>query len=207
MTLIEQLISVGKIKTPQIMAAFLKVPRLKFMPKGCTQEDAEVDAPYPIGEGQTISQPTTVAFMLEQLQPKQGHKVLDIGFGSGWTTALLAEIVGAKGKVYAVEIIPKLFEFGRENVIKAGYKNVEFLCGDASGGWPQKAPFDRILGGASAPQIPQPLKDQLKIGGVMVLPVQDTVIKIKRKSAKKFQKTIFPYFAFVPLKGRFGQKI
>lgn len=115
--LIEQLISEGALKTKGIISAFRKIKREDFMlPE--TLAEAEENHPVPIGFGQTISQPFTVAFMLELLQPKEGDKILDIGSGSGWTTALLAEIVGPKGKVYAIERIPELKKFGENNVRK-----------------------------------------------------------------------------------------
>ena len=203
--LVEQLITDGKLKSPQIIRAFEKVDRANFM-RSEYKKMAGSDAPFPIGSGQTISQPTTVAFMIEKLQPQKGQEILDIGAGSGWTTALLAEIVGPKGKVYGVEIIPEVFQFGKENISRTDYKNVEFLNIDASGGLPQKAPLDRILGGASAPEIPKPLKEQLKITGKIVMPVQDKVVMLEKTAKNKFKKEIYPFFAFVPMKGEYGQK-
>ncbi len=114
----------------------------------------EVNSALPIGYGATISQPLTVALMLEMLQPQAGHKILDIGSGSGWTTALLAEITGPGGWVYAIERIPELTEFGRQNVAKYNFSGVEFYCQDGSKGLPDKQPFDRILVSAAAAEIP-----------------------------------------------------
>ena len=203
--LVEQLITNGRLKSPQIIRAFKKVDRANFM-RPEYKDQAGADTPFPIGSGQTISQPTTVAFMIEKLQPQKGQKILDIGAGSGWTSALLAEVAGPKGKVYAVEIIPEIFGFGKENIERVSYKNVEFLNIDASGGLPEKAPFDRILGGASAPTIPKPLKQQLKISGKIVIPVQDSVIMLEKTAKNKFKKETYPFFAFVPMRGEHGQK-
>jgi len=203
--LIKQLVQQSTLKTPRIIEAFKKVDRANFMlPE--YQDQAAVDVPFPIGAGQTISQPTTVAFMIELLQPQRGDKILDIGAGSGWTSAILVEIVGAKGKVIAVEIIPEVYQFGKENIENAGYKNVEFLQADASGGLPQFAPFDGILGGASIPKIPEVLKKQLKIKGRLVMPVQDSIVRLEQIQKNKFKKEVFPYFAFVPMTGEYGQK-
>ncbi len=203
--LVEQLVSNGRLKSPQIIQAFKKVDRVNFM-LSQYKDQVGIDTPFPIGSGQTISQPSTVAFMIEKLQPQKGQKILDIGAGSGWTSALLAEIVGPKGKIYGIEIVPEVFEFGKENINRTGYKNIEFLNTDASGGLSQKAPFDRILGGASAPEIPEPLKRQLKITGRIVMPVQDAVVMLEKTGKNKFKKEIYPFFAFVPMRGEYGQK-
>ncbi len=203
--LVEQFIIDGKLKSLQIIKAFKKVDRANFMlPQ--YRDQAGTDTPFPIGAGQTISQPTTVAFMMEKLQPQKGQKILDIGAGSGWTSALLAQIVGPRGKVYGIEIVPQVFEFGKENISHTGYKNIEFLNTDASGGLPEKAPFDRILGGASAPEIPKLLKQQLKITGRIVMPVQDTVVMLEKTGKNKFKRQAYPFFAFVPMRGEYGQK-
>ncbi len=115
-TLVSELVERGRLKTPEIIKAFEKIDRANFM--GYKTDLSYVDNAFPIGHGQTISQPTTVAIMFELLQPKPGDKVLDIGSGSGWTTALLSEIVGPKGKVYSIEIIKELYKFGKKNVEK-----------------------------------------------------------------------------------------
>jgi len=141
--LIHSLIQQGWLKTPQIIKAFQKVKREDFLPKEI-KGLAELNEALPIGYGQTISQPLVVAFMLELLQPREGEKILDIGSGSGWTSALLAEIVGEKGKVIAMEIVPELVEFGKNNVKKYNFiekKIVEFVWGDGSKGYPKEAPL------------------------------------------------------------------
>lgn len=201
--LIKQLISGGYLKTPKIIEAFKKIKRDDFLlPE--FKEEAEANYPLPIGYGQTISQPLTVAFMLELLQPKKSDKILDIGSGSGWTTALLAYIVG-DGKIIAIDIIPELVEFGRNNVAKYNFVEkgvVEFICGDGSKGLPKEAPFDKIHVAAAAAKIPEALLNQLKIGGRLVIPVgiesQDMVL-IEKIGEKKYKEQKFPGFLFVPL--------
>ena len=147
--LVESLKQAGVLKTPRIISAFLANDRNKFVPAGF-EADAYVDAPLPIGEGQTISQPYTVAFMMELLDPRLGQKILDIGLGSGWTAGILAHIVGEQGKVWGLEIIPELFEFGKSNLKKLGYKNIKLRNQSGWEGLPEAAPFDRIIAGAAA---------------------------------------------------------
>ena len=200
MSLVEKLIEKGYLKTPRIISAFRKIKRSDFLPEKL-KNLAELNEPLPIGFGQTISQPLTVAFMLELLQPKKGDKILDVGSGSGWTTSLLAEIVGSKGKVYAIEIIKELKEFGEKNTKKYNFVNkgiVKFICGDGSKGLLKKSPFDKILVSASAEEIPIELKEQLKIGGRLVIPVRDSIFLIVRKN-NEFEEKEFFGFCFVPL--------
>ncbi len=208
--LTKYLIESGVLKTPAIIKAFDQCPRENFM-IGEYQDYALEDTPFPIGYGQTISQPWTVAFMLEKLEPKAGQNILDIGAGSGWQSALLAKIVGGGGKVYAIEIIPELAQFCKENLSRLKIKNVEVLCTDGSKGLPKFAPFDRIIVAAAAPVVPKPLQDQLKINGKLFLPVLASdggqeLILLEKESEEHCKKTQFPHFAFVPLKGKFGSK-
>ena len=163
---------------------------------------AELNEPLVIGYGQTISQPLTVAFMLEQLQPEAGDNILDIGSGSGWTSALLAQIVGSNGKITAIEIIPELKEFGEKNIAKYNFIKkgiVQFICTDGSEGYKEEAPFDRILASAAGNEIPKAWKEQLKIKGRIVAPVGNSIWVLIKKSKKEFEETKHSGFAFVPL--------
>jgi len=201
MSLVDDLIKKGYLKTPRIIEAFKEIKRVDFVLEELKNE-AEIDAPLPIGWGQTISQPLTVAFMLELLQPEPGDKILDIGSGSGWQTALLAHIVGEKGKVYAVERIPALIEFSKRNIKKYGFGEkgiVEFICKDGSKGLKEAAPFDKIIAGAAGEKIPQAWKEQLKVGGRLVAPVLSSIFLLIKRSEKEFEQKEFPGFAFVPL--------
>jgi protein-L-isoaspartate(D-aspartate) O-methyltransferase len=202
MDIIDSLIKKGWLKTPRIIEAFKKIKRIDFMAEGM-DDLAEIDEAFPIGYGQTISQPLTVAFMLEKLEPKPGDKILDIGSGSGWTTSLLSEIVGDKGKVIALEIIPELTEFGKKNTAKYGFieKGItQFICCDGSKGFKKEAPFDKILCSAAVyGEFPKAWKEQLKIGGRIVTPIASSVWLLVKKTDKDFEETEFPGFAFVPL--------
>jgi protein-L-isoaspartate(D-aspartate) O-methyltransferase len=162
-------------------------------------ENAALDAPLPIGFGQTNSQPTTVAMMLDWLDVDPGQKVLDIGSGSGWTTALLAHLVGPKGKVIAVELVPELLEFGRDNAERAGVKNAEFHEADDGYGWPKSAPYERILVSAAARTLPPELIKQLAPGGRMVIPIHNSVWVVKKEDDETIDLVEHPGFAFVPL--------
>jgi len=199
--LIGGLIKEKYLKTPGIIKAFKEIDRVNFVP-GNMESEAYLNAPLPIGYNQTISQPLTVAFMIELLQPQSGEKILDIGAGSGWQTALLAQIVGNKGKVFALEAIGKLVEFGKKNVEKYKFLSggrVEFIHGDGSQGLAGAAPFDRIIAAAAAESIPGPWKEQLKVGGRIVAPVGSSIWLLIKKSETEFQQTEYPGFAFVPL--------
>lgn len=201
MALVDSLIQEGWLKTPEIIEAFFKVKRTDFMPED-TRNLAELNEALPIGYGQTISQPLVVAFMIEQLQPQAGEKILDVGSGSGWTTALLAHIVGKKGKVIAIELVPELKEFGEKNVAKYNFikKGIaEFICADASKGYEKEAPFDKILASASAAKMPQAWREQLKVGGRIVCPVRSSIWVFIKKSEKEFEEIEHPGFVFVPL--------
>lgn len=205
--LVDQLVAKGVLKTPEVVRAFSKLDRSQFM-RPENQLRADEDRPFSIGYGQTISQPTTVAFMIELLKIEKDNRVLDVGSGSGWTTALMAELAGERGRVYATETLPKLKEFGENNVKKAGYRNVEFYTSNGSLGLAQKAPFDCILCSATVPKIPQPLKNQLaENNGRLVIPVGEftsSVFLVRRLENNTYTQKEFPGFAFVPLKGRHG---
>jgi len=200
MALTDYLLEVNILKTSRIIQAFRSIDRKDFVPQDL-KEEAYDDRPLSIGWNQTISQPLVVAFMLEKLQPQSGDKILDIGSGSGWTTALLAEIVGKKGKIIAMEIIPQLAEFGQENVSKYNFIEkgiVQFLCSDGSKGHLEEAPFDKILASATAKEIPQAWPEQVKDEGRIVAPIGSSIwLFIKKKGG--LEKTEFPGFLFVPL--------
>ncbi len=176
---------------------FEQVERANFMTPEY-RHLAEIDEAMPIGHGQTISQPYTVRKMLEWLDVRPGQKVLDVGSGSGWSSALLAKLVGPKGRVYAVERVPELLDFGRANVERAGARNVEFQPAGDELGLPAAAPFDRILVSAAADKLPKELLAQLEPGGKMVIPVHNDILEISQTKADTEIKK-HPGFVFVPL--------
>ncbi len=193
-------------KTPEIIRAFKKIKREDFLlPEDKSQ--AKIDNALPIGYGQTISQPAVVTFMLELLQPEAGDKILDVGSGSGWTTALLAEIAGKRGKVYSIERILELKNFGEQNISKYGFikeGRVTIIHGDGYAGLPKYAPFDKILVSAAAVKTPPQLLAQLKIKGRMVIPIgkqyeSQELVLYKKTGKNKFKIEHFPGFVFVPL--------
>ena len=201
MNLVESLIKNNWLKTPIIIEAFKKVKREEFVLENM-RDMAELNEALPIGFGQTISQPLVVAFMLEQLDPKSGDKILDVGSGSGWTSALLAEIVGSQGKVIAIELIPELKELGEKNAAKYDFIEkgiVKFICADGSKGYQSEAPFDAILASASAQELPEEWKKQLKVGGRVVAPIKNSIWVFIKKSENDFEELEYPGFAFVPL--------
>ncbi len=164
----QQLTGPGRdIRDPRVLEAMRKVPRHLFMPENVRHQAYE-DRPLPIGHGQTISQPFIVAFMSEKLEVDPGEKVLEIGTGSGYQAAILAEM-GAE--VYSIEIVEPLAESARESLDLAGYKGVRTKAGDGFKGWPEHAPFDLVIVTCSPDRVPQPLVNQLRDGGRMVVPV------------------------------------
>ncbi len=198
MALVDDLIKEGWLKTPRIIEAFRVIKRVDFMPDNM-KSMAELNEALPIGHGQTISQPLVVAFMLEQLQPEPGDKILDVGSGSGWTSALLAYCVSAKGKIIAIETVPELKEFGERNAAKYNLP-IEFICADGSKGYDKKAPFDKILCSAAVQRkVPGAWKKQLKIGGRIVTPIASSIWLLIKRGEDNFEKTEFPGFSFVPL--------
>lgn len=221
--LIDSLVRDGYLKTPEIIEAFKKIDRIDFVPEEYKSE-AYINAPLPIDFGQTISQPLTVAFMLELLEPKSGEKILDVGAGSGWTAALLAYIVSdknsksetrnskqilnskiqnLKGEVIGIERISKLKEMAERNIAKYNFIEkgaVKLILADGSRGYKKEAPYDKIIAGAAAKgDMPVAWKRQLKIGGRIVAPVENSVIVIDKTSKNKYSQKEYFGFSFVPL--------
>ncbi len=195
--LVNSLMESGVLKTVNIIEAFEAVDRKLFVPAKFSHK-AYIDAPLSIGINQTISQPYTVAFMLELLQPKKGNKILDIGSGSGWTTALLAYIVGEKGSVLGLERYTELVLLGSRNLENIGIKNAQIKKASTSLGVEGET-FDSILVSASATKIPSELFLQLKIGAHLVIPVQNSIYLFEKVLDDKVTYQEFKGFRFVPL--------
>lgn len=206
--LIKELIDAGWLKTPQIIEVFLQIKREDFVLEE-EKDWAYINDALSIDYYQTISQPLVVALMIELLQPQLGEKILDVGSGSGWTSALLARLVSGgglkskiQGRVIAIEIIPELKKFGENNVAKYSFVKkgiVQFFCADGKLGYEKQAPYDKILVSASVFEMPEVLFKQLKIGGKMVLPIEDSIVLINKTSQNDYIKQEFPGFVFVPL--------
>jgi len=202
----EQLIPRG-ISDPAVLEAFRKVPREKFIDPQY-QKLAYIDAPLMIGEGQTISQPFTVAMMTQLLELKPTDKVLEVGTGSGYQAAILGEIV-REGRVWTLERLEGLARKARKVLKLLKYLNVRVVVGDGTKGLPEEAPFDAIIVTAAAPEVPPPLIEQLKIGGRLVMPVggewHQEMVRLT-KTAEGVKKEFFGGYRFVPLVGEYGIK-
>jgi len=187
------------VRNPKVLAAMRKVPRHFFVPVEHRRKSYN-DHPLPIGENQTISQPYIVAKMTELLDLSGGERVLEIGTGSGYQAAVLAEIAG---EVYTIEIVPKLGQSAEKRLEEMGYTNIHVKIGDGYQGWPDAAPFDAIIVTAAPPFVPQPLIKQLKVGARMVVPVgkgfQELVIVTRKEEGYESRK-VFPV-RFVPMTG------
>ena len=191
------------ITDQRVLAAFYKVEREKFVPSE-VRNKAYQDFPLSIGEGQTISQPYMVALMTQSLELKGDEKILEIGTGCGYQTAILAELAR---EVYSVERIRVLAERARKLLGKLGYSNIKILLGDGTLGWEESSPYDRILVTAGAREIPQPLTDQLGEGGVMVIPVGNSYsqcLEVVRKRKNHIKTATVEKCVFVPLIGKYG---
>ncbi len=186
------------IKNKKVLDAISKVPRHLFMDSGFI-DFAYKDQAFPIAANQTISQPYTVAFQTELLEVEQGDKVLEIGTGSGYQTAVLITL---KAEVYSIERQKELYEKAKKYLPKIGYVAKKLSFGDGYKGWPAYAPFDKILVTAGAPEVPKALLSQLKIGGRLVIPVGDDIQIMTvyiRTSEKEFEKHEYGEFRFVPM--------
>jgi protein-L-isoaspartate(D-aspartate) O-methyltransferase len=206
--MIEQVKSTGYLSSKKIEEAIRKFPRHLFVPQS-VRHLAYVDAPLPIGFNQTISQPSTVIAMTEALNVKSGMKILEIGSGSGWQASILSHLVGDRGFVYSIEVIKELSEFAKSNMRKLGINNVEVILRDGSLGLYEESPFDRIIVTAASPNIPQPLIEQLKIDGLIVIPTGNMYLQemiVAKKTKNGLQKKSIGNFAFVPLVGEHGFK-
>jgi protein-L-isoaspartate(D-aspartate) O-methyltransferase len=193
------------IKNPQVLAAMESIPRHLFVPQNL-QSSAYEDRPLPIGEGQTISQPYIVAFMTELLELKGGEKVLEIGTGSGYQTAVLARLAA---QVYSVEILPPLSKQAQKRLEQMGVANIKFKVGDGFFGWQENAPFDAILLTASAAKLPEPLWHQLREGGRLVMPLGEPrqaqrLVRIRKNAGQPITED-FTGVLFVPLTGAIQQ--
>lgn len=195
--LVDAMIYSDVLSSPQIIDAFRAVDRKYFVPL-TLREDAYIDSPLPIGNGQTISQPSTVAFMLEKLSPQKGDKVLDIGSGSGWTTALLCHLVGEQGSVTGVERVSTLVEQGQENLAHFHFDHCSIRqAGEQLGILGEK--YDKILVSAAADELPEELFSQLNVGGILVIPVENSIYKCTKISQEDIKTEAFYGFVFVPL--------
>jgi protein-L-isoaspartate(D-aspartate) O-methyltransferase len=201
--MVEQQIAARGITDGRTLAALRKVPRHLFVPPSLAGEAYE-DRPLPIGQGQTISQPYIVGFMTQALGLKEHATVLEVGTGSGYQAAVLAEIAD---KVYTIEIVEALAREARERLARLEYRNVEVRTGDGYLGWPEAAPFEGILVTAAAPRVPEPLRQQLADGGRLVIPVGDEyqeIIVVTRHGKDFEERRVLPV-RFVPMTGRVRQ--
>jgi len=203
--MVEEQLALRGIKNQRVLEAFHKVERHKFIPLEL-RDSAYLDFPLAIGKGQTISQPYIVALMTECLELEGKEKVLEIGTGSGYQAAILAELAA---QVYSIERFERLAESAKETLGAMGYTNIQIKTGDGTLGWPQEAPFDRIIITAASPSIPPPLVEQLKDGGRMILPLGEalsqTLILARKKNGELESRAICGC-VFVPLVGQYGYK-
>jgi len=207
--LIEKLLNYDYIKSDKVKKAMLKVPREEFLPPE-KKTFAYLDQPLGIGEGQTISAPHMVGMICEELDLREGMKILEIGTGLGYNAAVVAEVMGKNSLVYTIERIETLADAAKDNLKRTGYQdNVTVIVADGTLGYPEEAPYDRIYGTASAPSLPEPLKEQLKIGGILLVPVgsnhffQD-LVHVVRMAEDEYQIKKIGGVAFVPMIGKHG---
>ncbi len=200
----EQLIPRG-IKDPKVLNAFYKIERHKFIPED-SRSSAYADFPLPIGEGQTISQPYIVALMTQSLNLTGKERVLEVGTGSGYQTAILAELAG---EVYSIERFEFLAKMAQTILSGLGFKNIKIKLGDGTLGWEEGAPFDRIIITAASPKVPLPLVEQLADNGRLILPLGESfsqVLTLVEKKNGKLKSIDICGCVFVPLVGKYGLK-
>lgn len=201
--LVDRLVAGGYLKTEQVIDALLKVLRHRFIPDG-VKHRSYVDTPLPIGWNQTISAPHMVALMTEALDVQRGQRILEVGAGSGYQAAVLAEIIGKGGRVYSVERVPELVDYARRNLESCDYGNVDVRLSDGTVGLSSEAPFDRIIVTAGAPRIPGALVDQLDDPGRLLIPVGDrlhqNLMCVNKKRGKVSTRSLGGC-VFVPLIG------
>jgi len=199
--MVQQQIAERDVRDARVLAAMREVLRHELVPPE-VRAKAYADSPLPIGHGQTISQPYIVAFMTEQLAPKPTDRVLEIGTGSGYQAAVLAKLVA---EVYTIEIVEPLARRATEDLRRLGFKNVHVKAGDGYQGWAEHAPFDAVIVTCAPDHVPQPLVDQLKEGGRLVIPVGDAGVQelylLEKKGGKVVQQAVLPV-RFVPMTGR-----
>jgi protein-L-isoaspartate(D-aspartate) O-methyltransferase len=198
----EQLLSPAyHITDTRVLAAMGKVPRHRFVPADLRHR-AYDDCPLPIGHGQTISQPFVVAFMTGQLDPKPTDCVLEIGTGSGYQAAVLAELVK---EVYTIEIVDALAQRAKADLQQLGYTNIQVRAGDGYQGWPEAAPFDAIIVTCAPEKVPQPLIEQLKSGGRMIIPIgpewDQSLVLLRKEGDRLVERAVLPV-RFVPMTGK-----
>lgn len=197
--LVESLKRKDILKSPDIIKAFLDVDRRDFVADMFKDESYE-DYALPTFEGQTISQPQVVSFMLEKLKVRAGDKILDIGAGSGWVATLLATLTGKDGFVWAYEIKKDVGKFGQENIKKYPFKNYSYIIGDVKAMWAENAPYDKIVSGAAFPYIEEDFYKHLKEGGIAVIPTVDNeIVVVKKDKNGKIHRESYYGFVFVPL--------
>jgi protein-L-isoaspartate(D-aspartate) O-methyltransferase len=198
--MVENQLRARDIKDPRVLEVMGRVPRHLFVPEP-ERGDAYGDFPLPIGHGQTISQPYIVAFMTQALEVRPTDRVLEIGTGSGYQAAVLAELAA---EVYTIEIVERLADRARDTLSTLGYKNVQVRAGNGYLGWPEHAPYDRVMVTAAPDEIPQALVDQLRVGGLMAIPVGTYLqeLKILRKTATGLETLATMPVRFVPMTGR-----
>jgi len=207
--MVRRLSETGYIKTEKVRNAMEAVPREEFIPAS-NRPYAYVDQPLPIGEGQTISAPHMVAMICELLKLEKCMKVMEIGAGLGYNAAVVSQVIGKKCHLYTIERIDSLAEAAKDNLKRTGLgDNVTVIIGDGTKGYKKEAPYDRIYGTACAPQVPELLMEQLKIGGIMLIPVGEQyyfqdLVYIKRKSEDGYEQKSMGGVAFVPMVGEHG---